>query len=450
MDKEAVIRESNKKASLYNIYAILVVLSLLVVIEITNEIGLFEIPKIVMRPTVGISAVIFLVPICIFIIHDKILKKENSILETNLFKVIIITVAYVGLTLMAITLSYHAVLLLVVPPIMAAQYRNKKTTLILLLVATTLSVPLIIYGSFFFGYADRNLLKEILTDDELTDLSIRVEMVKDNPKRMLELFTHHVLPRWISIILIDVLVSGITQRNAEMIDKQKELSDQVTHEMERRTQMQNRVIEDLAAVIETRDVGTGEHVIRTKKYVGMIAREMQKYPKYKNILTNKYIKQIENSAPLHDVGKIAVRDAILLKPGRLTPEEFDEMKKHSAKGGEMINNIFSNLDDDEFFKIAYDIAVSHHEKWDGTGYPNGLKGEDIPLSGRIMAIADVYDALTSKRVYKDSMPPEKAFDIIVEGRGTHFDPDIIDIVITIKDKFISYVNEARKRLGELQ
>ena len=450
MDKEAVIRESNKKASLYNIYAILVVLSLLVVIEIANEIGLFEIPKIVMRPTVGISAVIFLVPICIFIIHDKILKKNNSILETNLFKVIIITVAYVGLTLMAITLSYHAVLLLVVPPIMAAQYRNKKTTLILLLVATTLSVPLIIYGSFFFGYADRNLLKEILTDDELTDLSIRVEMVKDNPKRMLELFTHHVLPRWISIILIDVLVSGITQRNAEMIDKQKELSDQVTHEMERRTQMQNRVIEDLAAVIETRDVGTGEHVIRTKKYVGMIAREMQKYPKYKNILTNKYIKQIENSAPLHDVGKIAVRDAILLKPGRLTSEEFDEMKKHSSKGGEMINNIFSNLDDDEFFKIAYDIAVSHHEKWDGTGYPNGLKGEDIPLSGRIMAIADVYDALTSKRVYKDSMPPEKAFDIIVEGRGTHFDPDIIDIVITIKDKFISYVNEARKRLGELQ
>ncbi|MBQ9899530.1 MAG: HD domain-containing protein [Acholeplasmatales bacterium] len=450
MDKEAVIRESNKKASLYNIYAILVVLSLLVVIEIANEIGLFEIPKIVMRPTVGISAVIFLVPICIFIIHDKILKKENSILETNLFKFIIITVAYVGLTLMAITLSYHAVLLLVVPPIMAAQYRNKKTTLILLLVATTLSVPFIIYGSFFFGYADRNLLKEILTDDELTDLSIRVEMVKDNPKRMLELFTHHVLPRWISIILIDVLVSGITQRNAEMLDKQKELSDQVTHEMERRTQMQNRVIEDLAAVIETRDVGTGEHVIRTKKYVGMIAREMQKYPKYKNILTNKYIKQIENSAPLHDVGKIAVRDAILLKPGRLTPEEFDEMKKHSAKGGEMINNIFSNLDDDEFFKIAYDIAVSHHEKWDGTGYPNGLKGEDIPLSGRIMAIADVYDALTSKRVYKDSMPPKKAFDIIVEGRGTHFDPDIIDIVITIKDKFISYVNEARKRLGELQ
>ena len=450
MDKEAVIRESNKKASLYNIYAILVVLSLLVVIEIANEIGLFEIPKIVMRPTVGISAVIFLVPICIFIIHDKILKKENSILETNLFKVIIITVAYVGLTLMAITLSYHAVLLLVVPPIMAAQYRNKKTTLILLLVATTLSVPLIIYGSFFFGYADRNLLKEILTDDELTDLSIRVEMVKENPKRMLELFTHHVLPRWISIILIDVLVSGITQRNAEMIDKQKELSDQVTHEMERRTQMQNRVIEDLAAVIETRDVGTGEHVIRTKYYVGLIAREMQKYPKYKDVLTDEYITQIENSAPLHDVGKIAIRDAILLKPGKLTDEEFEEMKKHSAKGGEMINNIFSNLDDEKFFRIAYDIAVSHHEKWNGTGYPNGLKGEDIPLSGRIMAIADVYDALTSKRVYKDSMPPEKAFDIIVEGRGTHFDPDIIDIVVTIKDKFISYVNEARKRLGDLQ
>ena len=107
----------------------------------------------------------------------------------------------------------------------------------------------------------------------------------------------------------------------------------------------------------------------------------------------------------------------------------------------MINNIFSNLDDEEFFRTAYDIAIAHHEKWDGTGYPKGLKGEEIPLSARIMAIADVFDALTSERCYKEAILAEDAFNIIVEGRGTHFDPDIIDIVISIKDEFISYVNE---------
>lgn len=447
-NKTKVIIESNKHANLHNIYALLVVILLLSITEILNEIGLFEIPFITMRPTVIISAVFFLTPISIFLIHDKLLKKENSILAWDKFKIIMIVSSFLGITLMATMLSYHATLLLAVPPIMAAQYRNKKQTFIIVLIFTILTVPLTIYGSYFFGYADRNLLKTILDDSELADVSKRFELA--TPKRMLELLTHHILPRWIVIVLIDVLVAGITKRNAEMLDKEMELSEQVTHEMERRTQMQNRVIEDLAAVIETRDVGTGEHVIRTKYYVGLIAREMQKYPKYKDVLTDEYITQIENSAPLHDVGKIAIRDAILLKPGKLTDEEFEEMKKHSAKGGEMINNIFSNLDDEKFFMIAYDIAVSHHEKWNGTGYPYGLAGEEIPLSGRIMAIADVYDALTSKRVYKDSMPPEKAFDIIVEGRGTHFDPDIIDIVITIKDKFISYVNEARKRLGDLQ
>ena len=220
-----------------------------------------------------------------------------------------------------------------------------------------------------------------------------------------------------------------------MQDKQKKLQDLAKAEMEQKAQMQNHVIEDLAGVIETRDVGTGEHVIRTKKYVGIIARELQKDSRYADLLPDKVIEEIESAAPLHDIGKIAIPDSILLKPGRFTPEEFEIMKKHSEKGGEMVDSIFVNLGDKAFLDKAYDIAMSHHEKWDGSGYPKGLKGEEIPLAARIMAIADVYDALVSKRVYKDPMAPVDAFKIILEGAGSHFDPNIIDIIKGMEGEF---------------
>ena len=185
----------------------------------------------------------------------------------------------------------------------------------------------------------------------------------------------------------------------------------------------------------------GEHVIRTKQYVGMIARQMQKDDQYKAFLTDHTILEIENAAALHDVGKIAVSDLILLKPGRLTPEEFEEIKKHSTKGGQVIRNIFSTFEDDAaFLKIAEDIAVSHHEKWNGTGYPAGLKGEEIPLPARIMAVADVFDALVSVRVYKPAMTPEAALDLIVSESGSHFDPDIIRVVSGMRRELIDAAN----------
>ena len=343
-------------------------------------------------------------------------------------------------------LSFHTTLLLTIPPIMAVQYRYSKRTFIIVLIATIIMVPITIYGSYFFGLADRNLLKVSLTNAEAVSIKKRFEIA--TPKRMIELNYHYVLPLMFCIVLIDILAFGISTRNEDMLKKQIALTEEARIEMERRSLMQSRVIEDLAAVIETRDAGTGEHILRTKLYVNMILNEMKKDDKFSDILNDEYIENITNSAPLHDVGKIAITDKVLLKPGRLTEEEFEEMKKHSSKGGEMILNIFSNLDDEKLSEISYDIVMSHHEKWDGSGYPNGLSGKDIPFPARVMAVADVYDALTSKRVYKDSIPPEDAFNIIVEGRGTHFDPDIIDIVMTIKDEFISYVNESKKKIEE--
>ncbi|MBP5686217.1 MAG: HD domain-containing protein, partial [Clostridia bacterium] len=161
---------------------------------------------------------------------------------------------------------------------------------------------------------------------------------------------------------------------------------------------------------------------------------------YRNLLTDDVIDRMENAAPLHDVGKIIVSDTILLKPGKLTEEEFEKMKIHTSAGEELIAKLFRNMNDTEFLQTAKDIAVYHHERWDGKGYPKGLSQDAIPLCARIMAIADVYDALISVRVYKPAIDPEKALEIIMSESGTHFDPDIIRVINDIKDELADIAN----------
>ena len=157
---------------------------------------------------------------------------------------------------------------------------------------------------------------------------------------------------------------------------------------------------------------------------------------YRDVLTNEYLELLCQSAPLHDIGKVGVRDSILLKPGRLTEEEFEEMKKHTIYGGESLMVGINELGEDSFLTLAKEIALTHHEKWDGSGYPRGLSKKEIPLSGRLMALSDVYDALVSKRVYKSAFTHAEAKNIILEGKETHFDPDIVDAFIKIDTKFI--------------
>jgi len=192
----------------------------------------------------------------------------------------------------------------------------------------------------------------------------------------------------------------------------------------------------MAAVAETRDPETGEHIFRTQTYVKLLAEKMVERGLYRKILTPEYINLLFKSAPLHDIGKVGVPDRILLKPGKLTDEEFEIMKTHSQIGADMILKTEEGMIDKTFLECAREIALSHHEKWDGTGYPNGLKGDEIPLSGRLMAVADVYDALISKRHYKEKFSYEKTREIIIEGRGKHFDPDIVDAFIEVEKDFI--------------
>lgn len=194
-----------------------------------------------------------------------------------------------------------------------------------------------------------------------------------------------------------------------------------TEELQR---TQDVTILSLASLAETRDNETGAHILRTQRYVKVLAEQLAAHPRFSAHLDARSIDLMYKSAPLHDVGKVGIPDAILLKPGKLTPEEWEIMRQHPMLGANALKVAEGELGASSFLRFAVEISATHHEKWDGSGYPQGLKGDAIPVSGRLMAVADVYDALISERVYKPAWPHEKAVDAIRDGAGTHFDPDV--------------------------
>ena len=196
----------------------------------------------------------------------------------------------------------------------------------------------------------------------------------------------------------------------------------------------SEMVMSFATLVENKDGSTGGHIKRTTAYVKLLAEELRTRGCYKDVLTKDYIQNLSQAAPMHDIGKIAVPDVVLQKPGRLTAEEFEIIKKHTTDGGRIIEETFGNLGDEEYTGMAYQVARYHHEKWNGKGYPEGLKQAEIPLCARIMAVADVFDAVSEKRCYREAMPLERCFDIIREGRGQDFDPVIADVFLEIRDK----------------
>ena len=198
--------------------------------------------------------------------------------------------------------------------------------------------------------------------------------------------------------------------------------------------MQSGMITLMADMVENRDDNTGGHIKRTASYVECIAKELKKRGAYRDILTDEYMKNLIVAAPLHDIGKIHVPDAVLNKPGRLTDKEFAVMKAHTTAGHDLLNHAKEELGEYGYLTMAVEMAAYHHEWWNGSGYPYGVTGNDIPLCARIMAVADVFDALISKRIYKDAMPLEKAYGIIREESGTHFEPEIVEAFFAVTDE----------------
>ena len=435
---EGLYLDVEEKANRFNLIALGVLSILVLLAEILNELEIFGAPKTVMRISTVLGLLSFNLAALVFLIHRSV-KKSDALLRWPGYKCLIIFSGLLGVAVFSVAITVHTVILAALPALIAAQYRYQKRLVVWTLAGSVLLVLAGVYGGFFLGMPDRNFLKGMLTEAEAMVLSNRLTIA--TPRRMIELCTHYAMPRLLGVVAVSLLAGGIARRNDEMLRQQAALAVQVQEEMERRNSMQSHVIEDLAALIETRDQSTGEHVIRTKKYVGMIAEAMRDQGLFPEVLTDEGIEEMRSAAPLHDVGKISVSDTILLKPGKLTPEEFEEMKSHAPRGGKVIRNIFKNLEDPVFLKMAEEIATSHHEKWNGKGYPYGLKGEAIPLSARIMAAADVYDALVSPRVYKEPISPEEALDIIEGDCGEHFDPDVIRGMRAIREQLIA---EAKK------
>ena len=251
-----------------------------------------------------------------------------------------------------------------------------------------------------------------------------VEVTRGNTSTRLPIFEH------------DELGSMASLTN-EMLDSLESSKEEV------KTTRDVAII-SLSALAESRDNETGAHILRTQEYIRALANHLSQFDHHKALLTPEYIELLYKSAPLHDVCKVGIPDNILLKPGKLTDEEFEIMKGHPEIGAKALSMAEKQLGSNSFLQLAKEIALTHHEKWNGTGYPNQLVGDEIPLSGRLMALADVYDALISERVYKKAFSHEKAKSIILEGNGTHFDPELVDAFVAIEDQFVAIADKYRE------
>lgn len=254
-------------------------------------------------------------------------------------------------------------------------------------------------------------------------------------------------PRLLKRIEVHLLVEEqkreLLKQKRELLFLNNNLEQMVEEKTETVVELKNASLSTMAELVEYRDEITGGHIARTQRYIKALLDAMKAGGSYKNEVDALDEGLVLQSCQLHDVGKISVQDEILNKPGKLTPEEFEKVKTHTTYGEEIILRLKEKATDSDFLEYARVFAITHHERWDGSGYPHGLKGEEIPLLGRLMAVGDVYDALVEPRPYKAAFPHEKAVQIILENRGSHFDPELVDLFERMHHEFEIIASEVR-------
>jgi putative two-component system response regulator len=289
------------------------------------------------------------------------------------------------------------------------------------------------------GYDVCKMLKADTATRDIPIIFLTAMAGAEDEKKGLELGGADYITKPISppILLARVKTQLQNKAAADFLrDQNNYLEKEVSERTKEVMAIQDVTILSMASLAETRDSDTGNHIRRTQYYVLNLAKALQTHPRFSDYLTDHNVKMLFKSAPLHDIGKVGIPDKILLKPGKLDASEFEIMKTHTTLGRDALANAEKSLGTEvEFLKMAKEIAYAHQEKWDGSGYPEGNGGDDIPVSARLMAVADVYDALISRRIYKEGMSHEKACEIIREGSGSHFDPDIVDAFIQIHEEF---------------
>ena len=289
------------------------------------------------------------------------------------------------------------------------------------------------------GYEVCQQLKSNPATRDIPVVFLTAKTEVEDERRGLEVGAVDYLTKPVSppIVLARIKIHLALKAHADFLrDKSDFLENEVTRRTREVMAIQDVTILAMASLAETRDSDTGNHIRRTQFYVKALAEHLRSHPRFAAALSESTIQMLFKSAPLHDIGKVGIPDRILLKPGSFDAREFEVMKTHTTLGRDAIAHAEKQLGMQvDFLSMAKEIALSHQEKWDGSGYPQGLAGDAIPMSARLMAVADVYDALISRRVYKDGMPHAQAVDIIAQGRGSHFDPDIADAFVALQDVF---------------
>lgn len=389
-----IVRQNEADANSTVANALLISLFIFTIIFILNVVGVFIIDQTVMSIAYVTGVILLLMPQLLNRISNPSNPKLKYfyILFINLFLFIIET-----------TLSFHAVVIYAFPIGIASLYFSKKVTLYTLFATTLFSV----LGQFS-GY-----LMNYVPDQNFLDI------------RQLTLFG--ILPRTLSLFSFGYLLYFLSSRTTRLLDNQINDTNKIR-------ELNRDMVLGFANLVENRDESTGGHVKRTSRYVELLARELYRKNVYQDIITQEFISNLTSAAPMHDIGKMSIPDHILQKPGKLTDEEYRIMKTHTENGGRIIKQTFSHIGDDNYRQTVYEVARYHHEKWNGKGYPEGRSKQEIPLAARIMAVADVFDAISQKRCYRDAIPLEECFQIIENGRGTDFEPILVDTFLKVKEQ----------------
>ena len=392
--KNKILIENEKKANYVVAKVMRITFLIFTFIYILDVIGVFIVDLTIMTFAYIGSSILLLLPTLL----TNIRKKDKGYI-----KYINVIVAATFTTLLSVTLTYHVVVIYVYPIAIASLYFSKKLNII----ATALTVIGVSIGQIAAFYL------KTLQDDNFTTLDY--------------VLLFGILPRALVLIAIAAIFTMLASRTADLLSMLLRKEEQLLHS-------HKEMVMGFATLVENKDGSTGGHIKRTTAYVKLLAEELRERGFYQEELTDAYLENLYRAAPMHDIGKIAVPDVVLQKPGKLTDEEFEVIKTHTLKGGNIIKETFGHLENEEYTQMAYEVARYHHEKWNGKGYPEGLKKKEIPLSARIMAIADVFDAISEKRCYREAMSMDKCFEIIEDGSGQAFEPLLVEVFLDIRDK----------------
>ncbi|MBR2046820.1 MAG: HD domain-containing protein [Agathobacter sp.] len=405
MKQHKILIENEKQANHVVAKVMRITLLIFTFIYVLDVIGVFIVNLKIMTVAYIGSAVLLLLP-TLFV----------NILKQNIpcIKYVNVIIAATFTTLLSVTLTYHVVVIYVYPIAIASLYFSRQLNIL----ATTLTVVGVSIGQLLAFFMNT------LQDDNFLTLDY--------------VLLFGILPRALVLIAIAAIFTMLSSRTANLLTTLLCKEEELSHS-------HNEMVMGFATLVENKDGSTGGHIKRTSTYVKLLAEELRNRGIYKEELTDEYLENLYRAAPMHDIGKIAVPDVVLQKPGKLTDEEFKKIQKHTVKGGDIIKETFGHLENEDYTQMAYEVARHHHEKWNGKGYPDGLKRKEIPLCARIMAIADVFDAVSEKRCYRDALPLEQCFEIIADGSGQAFEPLLVEVFLDIRKKVESEHNRINRK-----